>query len=73
MADKRSLRLTVTISGSTSFIQVPTERAVALNTFLQSRGVSTSPPAPCTTGTDCIELRKGTSAKSVQALLDQWA
>lgn len=72
MSENHPDKLTVTVSGKTLFIQVPSDKATALSKFLRSRGIPTSPPSPCCGDTDSIELGKGTNAQTVQTLLDQW-
>ncbi len=54
------------------FVEVASERANALNTYLRSNSIQTSPPAPYMSGTDSIELAKLTNVKSVQKLLKRW-
>ncbi len=73
MHTKQSDKLTVSASGKTLLIEVPSGRAEALLRYLRSRGVSTSPPSPYRSGTDTIVLGRGMKAQAVQILLDQWA
>jgi hypothetical protein len=54
------------------FVCVPSARADALRQFLRSHGVSAAHPEPMYTGTDSMEVSRGTGAKAVQALLDEW-
>lgn len=65
--------LTVATEGSRSFINVPSGFAADLHHFLRAHSIQTSPPEPLWTGTDCIQLGKGSDTNAVQQLLDRWA
>jgi hypothetical protein len=64
--------LFVRASSTGFFIEVPSAKANALNAYLRSNSIGTSPPAPYMSGTDSIELDKLTNVSSVQKLLKLW-
>ena len=66
-------KLKVEVTGSRASILVPSNRAEELHSYLRNRRVLASPPQPCTSGIDSIQLGKGTDVKAVQALLDQFS
>ena len=66
-------RLIVTTEDNRSFIHVPTGYATELHQFLRSKGMLTSPPEPLWSGTDCIQLGRGSNTPAIQKLLDGWA
>jgi hypothetical protein len=70
---EKTVKLQVVLWGTSHYIEVPVTRSAALHAFLRSRGILSLPPQTLTGDTDSIELRKGTNAKAVQALLDQWS
>lgn len=72
MSKNKRNKLSVTVSGQVSYIQVPSDQSEALMKYLRSRGVITASPEMCFGNTDSIALQKGTDAKAVQVLLDAW-
>ena len=64
--------LSVATEGTRSFINVPSPFAAALHHFLRANWVTSSPPEPLSSGTDCIQLGKGSDSTSVQRVLDKW-
>ena len=64
--------LTVATDGARSFINVPSDLATDLHHFLRSHRITTSPPEPLWSGTDCIQLAKGANGPGIQQLLDGW-
>jgi len=60
-------------AGMTTFIQVPSDRARSLHTYLCSHYVTCDQPAPSSTGEDVITLGKHADVPVIQALLDRWA
>ena len=64
--------LSVATEGTRSFINVPSPFAAALHHFLRANWVTSSPPEPLWSGTDCIQLGKGSDAANVQRIIDQW-
>ena len=65
--------LIVATEGIRSFVNVPSGFAADLHQFLRAHSVLTSPPEPLWTGTDCIQLGKGSDVTAGQRLLDGWA
>ena len=63
----------VLTAGARTFIQVPSDAARSLHTYLRRHCVVCAPPDPCYTGLDVIELGKGTDVQAVRALLKGWA
>lgn len=72
MSKNKRDKLLVTVSGQVSYIQVPSDQSEALTKYLRSRGIITASPELCFENTDSIALHKGSNAKTVQALLDEW-
>ena len=58
--------------GTRSSVTVPSRFAAALHHFFRTNFITASPPEPLSSGTDCIQLGKGSDAANVQRLLDQW-
>jgi hypothetical protein len=72
MAASRVGSLTVLVSGTRLYIEVPCGKANALHTYLRTNNVQSSPPEPYLDGVDNIELAKFSDVKAVQRLLDKW-
>lgn len=72
MQAKGTDQLTVSTSGKSFLIEVPSAHAGALLHYLRSNGVLAAPPSTYYEGMDCIVLGKGTQAVAVQGLLDRW-
>ncbi len=72
MAVSQSAKLTVRVSGTRLYIEVPSGKANALHTYLRSKSVQSSPPEPYMDGIDNIELAKFVDVKAVQTMLDHW-
>ncbi len=60
-------------AGMTKFIQVSSDQARSLHTYLCSHCVACDQPGPCSTGVDVITLSKYADVPAIQALLDRWA
>jgi hypothetical protein len=72
MHDQRPEQLTVSTSGKSLLIEVPSAHAGALLHYLRSQGVVAAPPSTYYEDVECIVLGKGTKAATVQSLLDRW-
>jgi len=64
--------LSVVKGNSQNYINVHATRGEALARFLRSRGVTCSPPQPCSDEMDSIEVARGVDVQFVQKLLDGW-
>ncbi|MCI0461031.1 MAG: hypothetical protein L0Z62_29130 [Gemmataceae bacterium] len=69
----RKPKLTVATSGTTHYIEVPSQTSAALRAYLCGHGVRALPAEPCASHLDTIELGRGTDLSAVQGLLDRWA
>jgi hypothetical protein len=65
-------KLKVVTVGKRCSIEVPSDRAAALLTFLRRHGISSDTPEPSSTGLENVALHRGADAQKVQALLDAW-
>lgn len=65
-------KLKVGTAGKRHYIEVPSGESDALHHYLRGHRVRSAPPEPSSSGTDTIELHRGTDVAAVQALLDHW-
>jgi hypothetical protein len=63
----------VATSGEIRYIEVPTNKSLALQGYLRRHGIRAAPPERCCTNVDTIELAKGVDTATIQKLLDSWA
>lgn len=64
--------LTMVTGGNQNYINVHPTMGEALARFLRSRGVTCSPPQPCSDENDSIEVARGVDVNYVQKLLTGW-
>jgi hypothetical protein len=69
----RPARPKVLTQGARSFIEVPSDSARSLHAYLLGQYVVCSPPDPCYTGLEVIELGHSTDVRAVRTLLKNWA
>jgi hypothetical protein len=72
MIKQKKGKLLVEAEGKRLFISVPAGLSNDLHLYLRENRVQSAPPEPAFTGFDNIELRKGSDAEGVQALLNAW-
>jgi hypothetical protein len=71
MAKRRSARLKVTTIGGMRYIEVASQDALALQSYLKGRGLDASPPGPCSAGVDTVHLKGNVATDIIQGFLDQ--
>ena len=71
MARKRKLRL-VSVDGR-HYVQVPSEDALRLLSYLRRSGLHAAPPGPCDKDSETIDFVGQVDVKNIQTLLDNWA
>ena len=64
--------LTVVKGGNQNYINVHPTRGEELARFLRSRGVTCTPPQPCSDENDSIEVARAVDVNYVQKLLNDW-
>jgi len=73
MPIRNSKNLQINTQGGRHFIFVARLRAQALRTYLQTKGVTSTPPKAVTEETSSMEIHDSYNLANVQTLLNSWA